>query len=120
MNDWYRDWQSQAHVVMYDGRSRLGRRDLIRNYEAFNDVRLLKEHLDPARSVTLLEVGCATGEFSRYVQCIRPAVRYYGVDYEWGEYVLHNPLKGFRWLIESDGHWTFYETLTEPPLETGS
>lgn len=78
--DWYRGWQHQEHVALFDGRARLTKRQLIRNYEAFNDVRLLKEHLDPARSVTLLEVGCATGEFSRYVQCIRPAVRYYGVD----------------------------------------
>lgn len=77
---WYGDWQHPAHVERFDARSRLDARNLIRNYEAFNDVRLLKERLDPARSVDLVEVGCATGEFSRYLRLAFPQVRYAGLD----------------------------------------
>src|ERR1700683_528721 len=28
-----------------------------------------------------------------------------GIKYSWGEYVLFNPFKGFRYLTEFDGHW---------------
>lgn len=80
MTDWYGDWQSPAHVAAFDARSCLDARNLIRNYEAFNDVRLLKERLDPSRAVDLMEVGCATGEFSRYLHLTFPSLRYTGVD----------------------------------------
>ena len=63
--------------------------------------------------------GTLRGEKWECIGYMRRAVRYYGVDYEWGEYLLNNPLKGFRWLIESDGHWTFYEALPEPPKGAG-
>lgn len=77
---WYGDWQDPAHVEMFDARSRLDARNLIRNYEAFNDVRLLRERVDASRAADLLEVGCATGEFSRYLRVTLPRVRYTGVD----------------------------------------
>lgn len=78
--EWYRDWQHLAHAESFDGRSRLDRRNLIRNLEGFNDVRLLNERLGRDRRVSLLEVGCATGEFYRYLRVSYPGVRYYGVD----------------------------------------
>lgn len=77
---WYADWQHQEHARHFDGRSALSDDDLVRNFESFNDVRLLGERLDRARPVTLLEVGCATGEFYRYLRIVHPQVRYYGVD----------------------------------------
>lgn len=80
MTDWYGDWQSPGHVERFDARSQLDARNLNRNYEAFNDVRLLTEWLDPSRAVDLLEVGCATGEFARYVRLRFPRVRYVGID----------------------------------------
>lgn len=30
--------------------------------------------------------------------------------FAWSEYLLYNPLKGFRWLAEADGHWNFITT----------
>lgn len=80
MSDWYGDWQSEAHSVVFDGRARLGRHELIRNYECLNDVRMLKERIDPSRSLDLLEIGCATGELYRYLRWSLPAVRYAGLD----------------------------------------
>src|SRR5262249_52710935 len=31
--------------------------------------------------------------------------------YSWSEYLLFNPWRGFRFLVESDRHWTFVEML---------
>lgn len=77
---WYADWQNPEHARLFDFRSPLDGGNLIRNYEAYNDVRLLNERLDRSRDITLLEVGCATGEFYRYLRIKYPRVSYYGVD----------------------------------------
>lgn len=39
------------------------------------------------------------------------SVRIEGVSYYWHEYLLYNPMVGFRWLVHSDNHWNFVETL---------
>ena len=38
-----------------------------------------------------------------------------GVNYSWGEYLLFNPLKGFRYLTEYNGHWNDVRTLRQLP-----
>lgn len=35
--------------------------------------------------------------------------------YEWNEYVLFNPYKGFRYLSEFQGHWNFIRVLSTLP-----
>lgn len=77
---WYTEWQSQTHAVYFDGRTALGNRNLLRNYEGFNDVRLLNERIPSGAQLSLLEVGCATGEFYRYLRVKHPGVHYYGID----------------------------------------
>jgi len=77
---WYVDWQSEDHGRVFDGRRALSDKNLVRNYESFNDVQLLNERLDRARKVSLLEVGCATGEFYRYLRTKYPLVNYRGID----------------------------------------
>jgi hypothetical protein len=37
-----------------------------------------------------------------------------GIRYPWREYLLYEPAQGFRWLVESKGHWSFVE-----PAHTG-
>jgi len=34
-----------------------------------------------------------------------------GIQYFWHEYLLYNPMVGFRWLIHSDNHWNFVESV---------
>ncbi|HWQ09303.1 MAG TPA: DUF4178 domain-containing protein, partial [Holophaga sp.] len=34
-----------------------------------------------------------------------------GTRYPWGEYLLMDPHHGFRWLVESDGHWSLAEPV---------
>ncbi|MCA1593466.1 MAG: DUF4178 domain-containing protein [Acidobacteria bacterium] len=43
------------------------------------------------------------------------SVEFDGVRYFWQEYLLYNPRAGFRWLVESDGHWSYVQTV--PPGE---
>ena len=77
---WYSDWQNAEHARTFDARSRLNDRSLVLNFESFNDVRLLRDSLEPKRRMSLLEVGCATGEFYRYLRIRHPQVRYTGID----------------------------------------
>lgn len=34
-----------------------------------------------------------------------------GITYAWDEYLLYDPRVGFRWLLESNGHWSFVEPV---------
>ena len=78
--NWYQDWQNPEHGVRFDARAHLSARDLARNYEAYNDIRLLNERIDGESSATLVEVGCATGELYRYLRGRHPRLRYIGID----------------------------------------
>ncbi len=80
LDEWYADWQNAEHARRFDGRSALSDKNLARNYDSFNDVRLLVERLDPTRDLRLLEVGCATGEFFRYLRVRYPGIQYCGID----------------------------------------
>lgn len=35
--------------------------------------------------------------------------------FSWSEYLLFNPYKGFRWLVENNGHWSFVKPITDAP-----
>jgi hypothetical protein len=59
--------------------------------------------------------GVLRGEEMECVGYMRRAVRYYGVDYEWSEYLLYNPYKGYRWLVESNGHWLWLKPMATVP-----
>lgn len=112
---WYTDWQNPDHVRRFDFRSALDRRNLVRNFESLNDVRLLNERLDRERTLNLLEVGCATGEFYRYLQVKFPRVSYYGVDisrpaierahtkYPQGRFSVTDPDTSVRTVMEQAG-----------------
>lgn len=36
----------------------------------------------------------------------------------WDEYLLFNPIHGFRWLVNTYGHWTLVEGMMEKPTYT--
>ncbi len=40
------------------------------------------------------------------------------IPYEWREYLLFNPFKGFRYLTEYDGHWNDVKPLKSIPEQT--
>ncbi|MFM9904467.1 MAG: DUF4178 domain-containing protein [Pyrinomonadaceae bacterium] len=41
-----------------------------------------------------------------------------GIKYFWHEYLLYNPMIGFRWLVHSDNHWNFVETVNPADVAT--
>src|SRR5215472_7291532 len=59
--------------------------------------------------------GKLLGDTFEVIGYMRRKVTVEGVDYEWREYLLFNPYKGFRWLSEYNGHWTFIRAITERP-----
>ncbi len=74
-------WSSSEHVTHFDALSRLPEWVLRQSYERFNEVQLLNEQLARRPGpLTLLEVGCATGEFSRYLHHRHPRLTYTGCD----------------------------------------
>lgn len=42
-----------------------------------------------------------------------------GETYTWFEHLLHNPTAGFRWLVESGGHWTLSKAASAIPSTPG-
>jgi len=40
-----------------------------------------------------------------------------GIRYPWREYLLHDPRRGFRWLVEAKGHWSFVEPVSPGDVE---
>jgi len=77
---WYGDWQNRRHVRLFDSRSRLNDRALVRHFSRFSDVLLLDGIAKELKAKNVLEVGCATGEFHRYLRQKHPALCYVGVD----------------------------------------
>src|SRR3954453_14717305 len=39
-----------------------------------------------------------------------------GIIYEWSEYLVYNPFKGYRYLTEYNGHWNDIRTLRALPM----
>ena len=76
----YGCWQHLQHVEAFDARSLLDGRSLVTSFEVYNDVRLLRQHLERHERTTVLEVGCAAGEFWRYLRIRHPRAEYYGID----------------------------------------
>lgn len=77
---WYEPWQRREHVSRFDYRVALDDRNLTRLYETLNDVRLFNERFTRAKPLTVCEVGCATGDFYRYLTLRYPQARYCGID----------------------------------------
>ncbi len=59
--------------------------------------------------------GKLRGDLWEVIGFMRRAITVEGVDYEWSEYLLFNPYKGFRWLTEYNGHWSFVKTTNQIP-----
>ncbi len=59
--------------------------------------------------------GKIRGELFEVIGYLRRKIDVEGVEYEWSEYLLFNPYKGFRWLAEYNGHWNYIKTTTNFP-----
>jgi len=53
----------------------------------------------------------ADGAEMQIIGAMVRSVTYDGTKYFWKEYLLYNPLVGFRWLVEADSQWNFVEPV---------
>lgn len=54
----------------------------------------------------------------KIIGAVDRSVTFDGIKYHWHEYLLYNPMVGFRWLVHSDNHWNFVEPVN--PAEVAS
>jgi hypothetical protein len=78
--------------------------------------------LQKAAAATRIEPPIALGSVGRFagrdwtvIGFQQRAITADGRDYPWQEFLLHHPQEGFRWLVESSGHWSWVSTLPAPP-----
>jgi len=76
----------------------------------------LKSLTTPANAPEFVAPIGAEGTFPGDVQfkiigSVVRSVTMEGVQYFWHEYLLYNPMIGFRWLVHSDNHWNFVEPV---------
>ena len=76
----YTSWKEEGHAVHFDGLRFVPTRLVVRRWEGFNEVRMLGEALRREPRLTVLEIGCATGEMFRYVSRRHPQATYIGAD----------------------------------------
>jgi hypothetical protein len=69
-----------------------------------------------------IEIG-ATGEFFgvtyKVIGSMSRYVVFENVRYFWNEYLLYEPKTGFRWLVQSDDHWSFVEAVNLADVAAG-
>jgi ribosomal protein S27E len=85
---------------------------------ANESLRILQKAEAATRVDPLIPLG-STGRFAGHDWTIigfqQRIIRSEGIDYHWQEYLLHHPEQGFRWLVESDGHWNWVSPVSTPP-----
>ncbi len=81
-------------------------------------LRVLKKSKSPHKFV--LPIG-AEGIFKdakfKIIGAMDRSVTIESVKYFWDEYLLYNPKIGFRWLVHSDNHWNYVESVNPAEVE---
>ena len=85
---------------------------------------VLRTFTAKARVTPAIPIGTrgkfSDGEFE-VIGFLQRHVTVESVNYPWREYLLFNPYKGFRWLSEYNGHWSYIKsTLIKPKTLTTS
>jgi hypothetical protein len=70
---------------------------------------------DPPPSIPIGATAEFEGRPQTVIGFMIRSVEFEGVRYFWQEYLLYNPATGFRWLVESDAHWSYVKSV--PPGE---
>lgn len=65
--------------------------------------------------------GTLGGVEWQVIGAMRRYVTEEGEDWHWAEMLLHNPYRGFAWLVEdTQHHWSFVRILAEVPASDGA
>lgn len=86
------------------------RSELDANKGSLTYLRTLKRK-GPHSVIPLGRSGQLFGQTYVVIGFLQRCVKIEGVEYDWFEYLLYNAAAGFRWLVHSDGHWSFVEPL---------
>lgn len=82
----------------------------------------LKSLTPPANAPDFVAPIGAEGTFGdakfKIIGAVVRSVTIEGIQYFWHEYLLYNPMIGFRWLVHSDNHWNFVEPVNPAEVET--
>lgn len=62
--------------------------------------------------------GTLQGELLECIGFMRRTQTVDGMDYTWNEYLLFNPCKGYRWIVEYNGHWSYVRECMALPVGT--
>jgi hypothetical protein len=76
--------------------------------------------LSPSRHKPLLPLGSSAEFEGAPFTVIGFLVRACHIEstwYPWDEYLLYHPQLGYRWLVCSDGHWTFGQAIAPADVE---
>ncbi len=80
---------------------------------ANENYQLLRTEHEKTRA-TLLTIGSKGALFGVAWEVIGYMEKHDHTDYNlWDEYLLYNPYHGFRFLVQSNGHWSFYKVLKQ-------
>ena len=86
-------------------------------------LRILSTFVAKARITPHIPLGARgtfrDGEFE-VIGFLQRYITVEGLEYRWREYLLFNPYKGFRWLSEYDGHWSYIRSIPYRPVILGN
>ncbi len=85
-----------------------------------NELYLLQaaKHAGPDPLIPLGSKGTFNGKTWITYGFVTRGVTYDGMTYSWNEYLLRgDPTGGYRWLVESDGHWTWVDPVAAPDVQ---
>lgn len=86
------------------------------------NLRILSTYQSKVKHKPLIPLGARgtlKGELLEVIGYVRRAITVEGVSYEWSEYLLFNPTRGFRWVTEYNGHWNLVQTIHDNPKMKG-
>ncbi|MEW5977542.1 MAG: DUF4178 domain-containing protein [Acidobacteriota bacterium] len=83
--------------------------------ESFRIIETYRARIRHEPLIPLGARGKLRGDLFEVIGYMRRGIEVEGVPYEWSEYLLFNPYKGFRWLTEYNGHWNYVKTTTHIP-----
>jgi Domain of unknown function (DUF4178) len=76
----------------------------------------IRQELQGGTDIELGSVAKIGGLEYKLIGYVKKSVTYDGIRYPWVEYLLYNGLNGYRWLVESEGHYTLMEPMDKLPL----
>jgi len=85
------------------------------------ELRIIQQFMAAQRTLPLIPLGTRgklRGDLYEAIGFQTRQIEVDGMAYEWREYVLFNPYKGFRYLSEYDGHWNDILPIKGLPIPT--